>query len=172
MSQLESRSAAPVCWALASWTGALSAAERDRVSAGEDVADQRAPAKPTVLVVDDDEALARLCGRMLVRLGWEARLVTSGREAWSLFESDPTAFDLILTDHSMPDLTGEELATRVHDASPGLPVILMSGYGSEMAGRLATRGLPMRVLPKPFTLSELASSVQDLLPGSRDGRAR
>jgi CheY-like chemotaxis protein len=90
---------------------------------------------------------------MLEDLGHRVVDVYSGREALQKLEQQ--SFDLVITDHSMPQMNGSELARAIAERWPGLPVILATGYAELPPG--AANELPR--LPKPFTQGELAKAV-------------
>jgi PAS domain S-box-containing protein len=110
----------------------------------------------TVLLVDDEELVRASTADMLIDLGYAVIEAKSGEEAIRLMERGE-GFDLLVTDHLMPGVTGTELARTVRDARPGVPVLLVSGYG-ERAG--LDPNLPR--LTKPFRKDELAASLNEL----------
>ncbi len=81
-----------------------------------------------ILYVDDEESLALLGEELLGDLGYQVRSALSGSMAFELFQQDPQAFDLLITDESMPGITGIELAQQVYRINPQLPVVLCSGH--------------------------------------------
>ncbi|MBU1275381.1 MAG: PAS domain S-box protein [Proteobacteria bacterium] len=131
----------------------------DEEQAGQDGRGER------VLLVDDEEAVGRMVRKLLERLGYRVTLCFSGREALKALESAPGGYDLIITDLTMPHLTGDELARRVYEINPGLPVIIATGYG----GHLPHGELPTNVrllLSKPFSGREIALAARrSLEPG-------
>jgi two-component system cell cycle sensor histidine kinase/response regulator CckA len=117
-----------------------------------------------VLVVDDEPAVLQLVTRMIREGGYEALPAKHGQEAWSLLAQADRQIDLVVADVVMPRMTGTELAARIADKRPGLPLILMSGFSSE---DLFRRGLELshgRLLTKPFEPEELLALVRQLLP--------
>ncbi len=112
-----------------------------------------------VLFVDDEPALARLGQRRLEALGYHATVATTAGQALALFRADPQAFDLVITDYSMPDRSGLELAGDLVRLRHDLPVILTTGHVEEFAaGDLAEAGV-REVLLKPVVLTELAERL-------------
>ena len=105
------------------------------------------------LLVDDEELVRLSTADMLGDLGYAVIEAASGEEALSLFAGG-AQFDLVVTDHLMPGMTGTELALAVRAAQPGMPVLLVSGY-AESDG--IDPGLPR--LTKPFRKDELAASI-------------
>jgi signal transduction histidine kinase/ActR/RegA family two-component response regulator len=121
----------------------------------------------TILLVDDERALVELCEDLLAELGYEPLGFSSPLEALETFLADPARFDLVLTDHSMPEMTGTELIGKIRTVRADLPFLLMSGYGTAVAEE-DTRALGVRtVLKKPVLLVDLAAAVRDAL--KRDG---
>ncbi len=80
-----------------------------------------------ILVVDDEEMILELLSRTLSRLNYHVTIANSGKDALQIFEQDPDQFDLVLTDLTMPKMTGDELARRIHAVRPTMPIILGTG---------------------------------------------
>ena len=116
----------------------------------------------TVLVVDDEEAVRRLACRMLTWTGYQALEARHGREALATIEQHAGPIHLILTDIKMPGMSGRELGRHVEERWPGLPILYMSGFASEVfQGGILEAGAPF--LAKPFTQDDLAAKVKALL---------
>lgn len=118
--------------------------------------------KQTILLVEDEENVRRVTGRLLQRLGFEVLLAASAEEALDLYVDLPEPPDLVLTDVVMPGLTGIELAERLRETDPTLPILFTSGYTSRELGRTPDDP-PTPFLPKPFSLVELERSVREAL---------
>jgi PAS domain S-box-containing protein len=116
----------------------------------------------TVLVVDDEPALANLAQEMLAELGYEPVAHTSSVEALAAFERDPARYDAVVSDEVMPELTGTQLATRVR-ARTGVPVLLISGFGGPGFEIRARDAGVSRVLRKPYQKRELAEALASAL---------
>jgi signal transduction histidine kinase len=114
-----------------------------------------------VLLVDDDEMVGEAITAMLEEFGHRVTFANSAAEALELLNS-AAAFDLLVTDHAMPSMTGIELARRVREMKPGLPIVLATGY-ADLAGA-ADPGV-MR-LAKPFRRDALATVLATVLPKS------
>jgi CheY-like chemotaxis protein len=113
--------------------------------------------------VDDEKTLADIAGAMLQRLGYEVTVRTSSVEALELFRQDPERFDLIITDMTMPQLTGDKLAREVMGIRPEKPVILCTGFSEKMSQEQA-RALGIRdFLLKPLIIRDLAEAVKGVL---------
>ena len=124
-----------------------------------------APQSPTVqrgagrvLVVDDEEAIIAMLRRVLPHRGYDAVCCTSPVEAVALFDAAPYDFDVVVTDRTMPHMTGEALAEHVHSVRPELPVIMCRGQGAVPGERDEERHLFH--LAKPFELAELVATIE------------
>ncbi len=113
----------------------------------------------TVLVVDDEPALAELAEELLAGLGYEAFGVASSALALERFRQDPARFDLVLTDELMPGMTGTALAAEMHALRPDLPIVLASGYGGPQLEQRAAAAQVTVLVAKPLARPELARAV-------------
>lgn len=116
-----------------------------------------------VIVVDDEEAVADTLQRMLVHLGYEVDLFTDSVEAWRRFQESDGDYDLLVTDLSMPGMSGIELASECVRFRPNLPVLLVTGYGQELSGKSLKQHGVGRLLSKPVLTGDLATAVRRLL---------
>jgi PAS domain S-box-containing protein len=117
----------------------------------------------TILVIEDEEPILRLCQRSLEAYGYKVITATSPGEAILLVEKHRGDLHLLVTDVIMPGMNGKELKERIEILKPGIPVLYMSGYTSDM---VSGRGvLPEGVLfvQKPFSPEGLARRVRDML---------
>jgi CheY-like chemotaxis protein len=116
-----------------------------------------------VLFVDDEPSLTTLTRRMLERLGYEVVALRSATEALAAFRADPSAFDLVISDLTMPGLTGEQLTAELRRVRSNVPVILATGYLDRLDAERA-RALHVReLLIKPYTTETLATAVHRAL---------
>jgi PAS domain S-box-containing protein len=112
-----------------------------------------------ILFVDDEPSIARLAQVMLKSLGHTATAFGKPADAIAKLKSDPAAFDLVITDLTMPGMTGVDLARRIRAIRQDLPIILSSGYADEVPEEtLKTLGI-VEVLPKPFQMQALGAAV-------------
>ncbi|MGI9605153.1 MAG: PAS domain S-box protein, partial [Acidimicrobiales bacterium] len=113
-----------------------------------------------VLLVDDDEVVAYAMASGLESDGYEVVTLTSSLEADEAFSREPSAFDVVLTDQTMPDMTGLELAARIRAQRPDIPIVLISGRGTpfEDAHVMHQAGIS-DTLAKPIALDELGAAV-------------
>jgi CheY-like chemotaxis protein len=117
------------------------------------------------LFIDDEQALAEIAAAMLEKLGYRVTAVTDSREAWRLFLEDSRAFDLVITDQTMPDLTGVTLAQKMMRIRPDAPVILCTGYSEMVSPEKARKAGVREFLMKPLVRSELAAAIRHALDG-------
>ena len=115
-----------------------------------------------VIYVDDEPALMRPVLMLLRQLGYRATGFASPREALSAVQANPMAVDLVLTDLSMPELSGLDLARELHAVRPNLPIVLVSGFAPQPNAQLAHFGIRHR-LTKPFDAQTLASVLGELI---------
>jgi signal transduction histidine kinase/CheY-like chemotaxis protein len=118
-----------------------------------------AAASLAVLLVEDDPLIAMATAAMLKKLGHQTREARNGAQALSLIEAG-TPFDLMITDYSMPRMTGMQLAEAVRKLRPDLPIVLATGYAELPAD--ATLDLPR--LDKPYMIRELARAIEAVRP--------
>jgi CheY-like chemotaxis protein len=118
-----------------------------------------------ILLVDDEDLIVEMGASMLARLGYEVHAVHDGLEALEAFRRNPDQFDLVITDQTMPHLTGTELANELTALKPGIPIILCTGY-SEMVSRETAKDMGIsEFLTKPVSRGELIESVRRALEG-------
>jgi CheY-like chemotaxis protein len=119
-----------------------------------------------VLVVDDDPLVLETMVDMLRELGYHVTSETSSAAAQVAFEADPQAFDLVITDMTMPGMTGDVLAQGLKDCRPDIPIILCSGYTEEqMREGTRVRGID-EFLMKPLFIGPLSQLLRKVLDGS------
>ena len=109
----------------------------------------------TVLAVDDDALVLMNTTLMLEDLGHQVLEAYSGQEALSALKQADNRIDLVITDHSMPRMTGAELAATIATEWPGLPVVLATGYAELPDGS----GNHLPRLPKPFSQAQLSDII-------------
>jgi PAS domain S-box-containing protein len=121
-----------------------------------------------VLVVEDEASVRMIIGRVLREQGYQVLEAAHGGDALAIAADPATRIDLILADVVMPGLGGRELATRLAERRPGVPILFTSGYtGHDVVERgLIERDWPF--LPKPVAPETLARKVRDLLDGREE----
>ena len=116
-----------------------------------------------VLFVDDEEILVTVGVEMLKDLGYAADGTTRAAHALEIFQADPKRFDLVITDMTMPDMTGDQLAARILSHRDDIPIIICTGYSKRMSAERA-RALGIRAfLMKPVSVPELARTIRRVL---------
>jgi PAS domain S-box-containing protein len=119
--------------------------------------------KERILCVDDEEALLAIVQQMLERLGYDVEIQTDPAQAIQSFHDHPENYDLVITDLSMPDISGEDLAKEISTIRPDIPIILCTGYAGRADDQDA-KGMGISfILAKPFNHAGLASCVRDVL---------
>jgi CheY-like chemotaxis protein len=131
-----------------------------------------AKAKPklsgTVLLVDDEDMILEFMGDLLSGWGLEVTLKASAVAAKHAFAADPQRYDLVLTDHTMPRVTGLQLARQIRGIRPDTPVILYTGYGEDIAeAQLAAAGV-RALARKPVEPTELFALLKTHLKQARN----
>jgi CheY-like chemotaxis protein len=116
-----------------------------------------------ILFIDDEPALVRTAQAFLERLGYEVVTETRSLDALALFRKQPERFDLVITDMTMPGMTGERLAQELRRIRPEIPIILCTGFSRQLSEKEATTRGISAFLMKPVGLQELAKTVQTVL---------
>ena len=126
-----------------------------------------------VLFVDNEESLVFLMTQMLQRLGYQVTGCTSPEEALEIFRSGPRSFDVVVSDLSMPAMSGVDLARELLQIRPGMPILIASGYfGPADNEKARSLGLPDLLL-KPDTIEKLGQALHRVIgrcePPARKG---
>ncbi|MGD8266805.1 MAG: response regulator [Desulfobacterales bacterium] len=116
-----------------------------------------------ILFVDDEAALVDLSTQLLERLGYRVTACTSSREALAKFKAAPEDIDLVITDMTMPQLTGKELAQEMLHARPTLPIILCTGFSEIITEETAKQAGIKTFILKPIIMKELADAIRRAL---------
>ncbi|MCK5100307.1 MAG: cache domain-containing protein [Desulfobacteraceae bacterium] len=116
-----------------------------------------------ILFVDDDAQIAIMTEKILSRLGYHVTLHTDSRKALETFKKDPDKFDVIITDMTMPKMTGTELATKLFKIKPDVQIILCSGH-SDLIDKQIARSMGIKeYITKPITLKQIAETIRRVL---------
>ena len=117
-----------------------------------------------ILLVDDDESIVKMEKKMLEELGYKITYASNGEEALRVFIEAPENLDLVITDMTMPYMTGAELAKNILSRRPNFPIILCTGF-SELIDRDKAKSLGIaEFIMKPIIMSELAVTIRNVLP--------
>ncbi|WP_310369137.1 hybrid sensor histidine kinase/response regulator [Catenuloplanes atrovinosus] len=117
----------------------------------------------TILMIEDEDALRQITGRILTRAGYQVLSADGGAKAIHLAQTHPERIDLLLTDVIMPGMTGNEAAARITEIRPGTPVLYMSGYAEPVLTSNGTLHDGVVMIEKPFTSRELLQRVRTVL---------
>jgi len=140
----------------------LPAVERRKAQASI-TEDSIASGTERILFVDDETALVNLGKRMLESLGYKVTTRTSSIEALELFKAKPDSFDLVITDMTMPNMTGDKLASELIRIKPEIPIIICSGYSAHINQEQAlTMGI-RAFISKPVLKGDIAKAIRNVL---------
>jgi two-component system response regulator (stage 0 sporulation protein F) len=114
----------------------------------------------TILLVDDDAGVRGSVGDMLKRSGYDVLVAEDGNSALDALQKN-SAVDLVIADRKMPGMDGLTLVRRIKERTPGLPMVIMTGYGDLESYLCATSLGVMRYIGKPVGLRELLQTVRD-----------
>lgn len=118
-----------------------------------------------ILFIDDEAILAEMGKNMLEKLGYHVTVRRSSLEALQTFQNNPEAFDLVITDQTMPDMTGSDLSRRMLQIRPDIPIILYTGYSNlvdeDSAKAMGIKGFAL----KPLTKNAIAKLIRQVLSG-------
>lgn len=127
-------------------------------AAGIQVAEKR------ILIIDDEASIRDLCARVLSRAGFQVATAVSGEDGVRRLREE--AFDLVISDVRMPDISGLEVLEEAKRLNPTIAVVLITGFGTpETIARAKTSGAE-RILTKPFNPIELLAAVREILPNT------
>ncbi len=116
-----------------------------------------------ILVVDDENDLVDIARKMLEKVGYRVVGRTSSVEAFQVFQNDPHGFDLVLTDKTMPNMTGFELAGKIKKIRSDIPIVVATGFSESIdIDRIKAVGI-VSVLKKPLVLKDLAIAIREVL---------
>jgi PAS domain S-box-containing protein len=116
-----------------------------------------------ILMVDDEEQIVRMIQQMLEKLGYHVTARTSSIETLEAFRAAPDKFDLVITDMTMPNMTGVELARKLIEIRPDIPIIICTGFSEKIsANKARTMGIRGYVM-KPVIRSKLVKKIKEVL---------
>jgi PAS domain S-box-containing protein len=117
----------------------------------------------SILFVDDEAMLVNLTREMLKKLGYQVVVQTSSLEALKIFQAQPEKFDLVITDQTMPHMTGLQLAQEFRHLRPDIPIILCTGYSEKVSLQNIKAAGINDLLMKPFVMRNLAETIRKVL---------
>ncbi|MDD5087843.1 MAG: PAS domain S-box protein [bacterium] len=130
------------------------------------------PGHERILIVDDEPEIARVGQRVLEKYGYHVTIRTSSVEALEVFKANPDRFDMVITDLTMPHITGLQLTEEIRALQPDLPVILITGFSNQMDEQTIQSLQINASLLKPLSPSELARIVRLVLDQRADAAQR
>ena len=140
--------------------------EADAIVEAETV-DRLSTGSENILFVDDEESMVKMGQQILERLGYKPETRTNPVEALELFRSDPNLFDLVITDMTMPQMSGATLAKEILNIRPDMPVILCTGFSEKVNEESAKEmGISAFVL-KPIVMRDIAHTIRMVLGGEK-----
>jgi PAS domain S-box-containing protein len=116
-----------------------------------------------VMVVDDEEPIRKVIFQILTNFGYRVNVFGDGQEALAAMRNAPEAYDVVITDYSMPRMTGLELAREIKNIRRNMPIILSSGFLNETKMELSLQAGISEVLRKPVISHELAKAIRNVL---------
>jgi CheY-like chemotaxis protein/two-component sensor histidine kinase len=120
-----------------------------------------------ILLVDDEELVLGVLAQGLERLGYTVTGELSSAAALARFQKAPDAFDLVITDQTMPQMSGLELSTAIHAVRSALPIIIITGFSPQLSGKSAQSLGVAGILGKPIDFGELSTLMRTELNASR-----
>jgi CheY-like chemotaxis protein len=116
-----------------------------------------------VLFIDDDPELVAIGVQILEKLGYRVVAKTDSLEALDLFRAEPDQFDLVITDLTMPRMTGDKLAEEIMKIKPEISIILCTGYSERISDREAEKIGIREFVMKPIAMRDLANIIRRVL---------
>jgi CheY-like chemotaxis protein len=121
-----------------------------------------------VLLVDDEQAVTETLDQMLTVLGYTVVSTTSSLEALEIFRRSPDRFDLVITDQTMPGMTGLLLAKEIHRIRSDTPILLCSGFGETAQEKDAEETGVRGIIPKPLSAQQIARKIRQVLESGQN----
>ena len=116
-----------------------------------------------IFIVDDEESILRVSKRILEKLGYKVTIESDSVKALEIFKSNQDQFDLIITDQSMPNMSGSEFVAEISKIRPDIPVILCTGYSTKVSAENAKEKGISKYINKPFDKKLLSDTVREVL---------
>jgi len=117
----------------------------------------------TILFIDDENSIVKMTENLLLRLGYKVETETNPAAALELFKANPDRFDLIITDMTMPQMTGVKLSEKLKEVRPNIPIIICTGYSSLIdEERAKEMGIDAYVM-KPIVMSRIGKTIRVVL---------
>jgi CheY-like chemotaxis protein len=134
---------------------------------GTHIEDTAAGGTEYVMVVDDEPTVAAMASESLRALGYSVDVFIDSQQALGAFSDEPDRYDLVLTDQTMPNLTGDQLVASMRFLRPDLPAVIATGFQPRIEQGLLSHSASPKVLSKPFSVGDLARAVRGALDEAR-----
>jgi PAS domain S-box-containing protein len=118
-----------------------------------------------ILLADDEEMIVDFWKQAFLRMGYVVEAATVAVDALAKFEADPDGFDLVITDQTMPQMTGTEFAKRILEIRPDIPIILCTGYSKTISPEEILAAGIREFLTKPITVQQMAAAIHRVMSG-------
>ena len=130
-----------------------------------------APRRGVILLVEDDDLVRKVTAEVLQVLGYTTAVAATARAALEICSNAQTSLDLIISDVILPEMKGTELRNRIVTLRPGVPVLFVSGYTSDVIGRDGVLQPGVHFLQKPFSMEDLDTKIHSILRQNGDRAA-
>jgi len=134
----------------------------DKRSAGKKQQTIIAGRPASILLVDDEEQILKVMSLMLSQFGHTIETASTPGKALEIFSQSPQKFDVVITDLTMPEMTGVRMASEMYKCRPELPVILMTGYAKDMDFKKMEKNNIVRLLKKPIMFDTMISTIEEV----------
>lgn len=121
-----------------------------------------------ILFVDDEKSITTLITEFLCYLGYTVISTTDSNEAWEFFQDSPSSYQLVITDMTMPKMTGVELIQKIRIINPDIPIILSTGYGDSIDQHITQELSNVQFLQKPYELYHISSVITNIFQKKAD----
>jgi DNA-binding NtrC family response regulator len=115
-----------------------------------------------IMFVDDEESIRMIFKEFSEKFGYKVNLFENGKKALEEFQKDPDHFDLVITDMTMPGITGDILSTKLLEIKPDLPIILCTGYSAKIPEAKAIELGIKKYTQKPIAVMDLAVLIREI----------
>ncbi len=129
----------------------------------EAISEELLKGNENILFVDDEKALIKIGKQILERLGYKVQTSTNPVEALKRFRFNPNIVDLVITDMTMPQMTGDKFAIEILKIQPDMPIILCTGYSDKISRESADKIGIKKYIEKPVDISELSTVIREIL---------
>jgi PAS domain S-box-containing protein len=116
-----------------------------------------------ILVVDDEDFITKMTKRMLEGIGYKIDTLNSSREALDIILKNPDKYDLLITDLTMPDMTGIELIRKIRNSKNDIPILMMTGYGDMISDLEKENSKISKLISKPIIYNDFAIAIRNTL---------